>query len=225
MVCKKKHARSIHNLARIRYLYTCTAIEITKIPKFSIYFNGQLLSELRPDAFKLLSSPELLSVEIPSVPTAEDRFPEVTKLCEFSDNGDTVYSVTLPLAGLGFKNAASAIVSPLISAAFDGLNKKNSCFSFAFKASVNLSDKEHVADYYSALAAIYGSTRELDFPIDSTFTSIVDGESSLTVYLRVAPFGEKATLSTALSKEAVMKFAFEGRYAPDFSVIKELIEG
>lgn len=225
VVCKKKHARSIHNLARIRYLYTCTAIEITKTPKFSIYFNGQLLSEMRPDVFKILSAPELLNVTIPSMPTAEDSFPEVTKLCEFRDNSDTVYSVTLPLAGLGFKNAASTIVAPLISAAFDGFNKKNSNFSFAFKASINLSGNEHVSDLYSALAAIYGSTRELGFPTDSTFTSMTDGESSLTVYLRVAPFGKKATLSTALSRDAVMKFVFEGRPSPDFSVIKELIEG
>lgn len=61
--------------------------------------------------------------------------------------------------------------------------------------------------------------------IDCTHTDIKDGGSSLSVHLRVARFDKKAELSSSLSKEAFLKFAFDGCNTPDFSLIKELIEG
>lgn len=224
-VCKSKHVKTIKKAAQKAGLKTSAAFEITKNKKFKIFSGSRLLTELRHDTFKLLSSPELLEVDIPSVTDSEISLPDVIKLCEFADGGDAVYSVELPISNAGFKNAAIAVTSLFIHAAFDGLNKKNCCFSLAFNASLDLSSKESISQTYSAIASLHSLSAAIGVPIDCTHTDIKNGGSSLAVYLRVAPFNKKAVLSSSLSKEALLKFAFEGRNTPDFSLIKELIEG
>lgn len=224
-VCKNKHVKSIKKAAQKEGLEASAAFVITKDKKFRIFSGSRLLTELRHDTFRLLSSPELLEVDIPSVPDAEISLPNVIKLCEFADGGDAVYSVELPISKAGFKNAAIAVASLFIYAAFDGLNKKNSCFSLAFKASLDLSNTESISQAYSALASLHSISAEMGTTIDCTHTDIKDGGSSLAVCLRVARFDKKAELSSSLSKEAFLKFAFDSRNTPDFSLIKELIEG
>lgn len=225
VICKKKQAEKVLTLARQMGLATCTAIEIAKAPKLKLFFNRLLLSELRNDALSNIGAPKPLSVEIPQSPTGEASFPEVTRLCEFSDNGDTVYSVSLPISHYGYQNATLAVISPLVSAAFDGFNLKNSCFSLAARVSADLSSKESVSEAYSALASLHGVTSELGFPFDCISTSVTDEPSSISVLLRVAPFEKKASLSSSLSADSITKLAFAGGRRPDVSFIYDLIRG
>ena len=224
-VCKKKHAKRIQGIAQCMGLESCAAIEIPKTTKFRIYLNSHLLSEIRGELFDTARYREIFEVEIPSEQFFDAKIPEVVNLCKIEESNDLIYSVVSPLSDHSYQDVARSILSAFISAAYDGYNLKNSCFSLAFKASVNLSDKEHITQTFSSLSAVYSSVTELGLSIDCANTQLTDGAPAISVFLRVSPFGEKALLSTSLSKDSVAKLVFRGHTHPDFSVIKDLMEG
>ena len=224
VICKKIYATSICTMAVRAKLDYSTAIEISKNQGFRLYFGNHFLTEMKQDIFYFLASPHLIDVEIPDAPVTDMPLPEVRKAHELSD-GDAVYTAKVDLSACAYQASSLAVISPLISAAFDGYNKKNCGFSFAFDLKVNLDGKENTAAVYSSISSLYRAAMELGFPVESVNTALSGEAPSLSVYLRIAPHGPKATLSTEMSKETVKNFSFDGRAYPDFSIIKDLLGG
>lgn len=227
IISTPSQTQNIRARAKKAGVETCSAIAITKEMKLKITSKGITISELHPDLFKILLGTDILKVDIPKqVLTDASDFDFTRNILTLSTPGERVYTLSLPLSDseARFADAARAIFSLYISAAYDGFNAKNSDFSLAVRAALPMSDKANIGQSYAALLGIYRAVTELGTDIES-YSLSAEGEPLLSLSLRVHSFAEKATLVTDLSRGELENSLREENGLPKFALLRTLING
>ncbi len=220
---KKSSQKRLNALALKHGIEVYHPIEITKEPRVTVCSANKTLASLSSDIFRLVMRPQILDVGIP-IQSKSVAYIPVEKAYNVNETAESVYMASILLYDNreSFGNCISAILSPFISAAYDGLNTKNSTFSVALSLKLSISD---AGGSYAALLGIYRAITELGVTVEDSSVSLTDGEPSLSVALKAQTFGDITTLSTDLSPKDLFAFLAKEEKLPDFSAFLALING
>ena len=219
---KRSSKRKLNALASKNGVDIYHLIETTKQPVISVVFKRKVLASLPSDALKALMVFEALSVNIPNQFDGVVNLPH-TSVYESKETKESVYMTKVSLADPSslFLNTTNSFIAPFLASVYDGKSTENSEFSISVNA--RLSSK--VENSYAALLGIYRSITEMGVLTENPSITLTDGEPSLSVALRVHTFGESSSFETELSQNELYDSFICKQGVPDFSVLRDLING
>lgn len=220
---KRSSKKRLNKLAQKYGIEIYHPIEITKEPRITVCSSKITIASISFDILRLVMRPQILDVCIPDQSEKVAYTPSEKAYCS-KETAEAVYTSSTSFDNVSeyFLNSISAILSPFISAAYDGLNTQNSTFSIALSLRLSLNNLE---GSYAALLGIYRAITEMGVIVESSSVSLTDGEPSLSVALKAQTFGEITTLSTDLSPKDLFAFLAKNEKMPDFSAFLALING
>ena len=218
---KPKKAKKIISLAKKCNIEVCSAIKISKDNRLKVIKEEKEAFSFRSLILRGAMGASSKDIKITDqFPTKETLSAE--KICELPESNERVYMTNVLLNDeLSFSQSMSAIISPLVAAAYDGLNTLNSEFSL----SINASLPEESDRAFAALLGLYRAASELGITIESPHLSITKSSGTLAVALRVHSFKEKNLFSTPLSQDELIKMLVGEKLVPDFETLRSIING
>ena len=141
---------------------------------------------------------------------------------------DCVFSARLSPTDspLPYHSGVYGVLSPLISAASRGVNRKNGEISLSVSASLSFNDEKSIGRSLAFILGLYRAQIELSIPLVGSCIEFTDGTSS-EVTISVHGFSESPA-SLTLPSESVEGFlcgTADGDLLPNFGIIRELIDG
>lgn len=218
---KPKKAKRIISLAKKHDLEVCSAIEVSKKNKFIITSQGKEIAYFKPVILRGAMGAMAKDIKIPDQKPIS-VLPSLEKLCEMSESNEQVYKSDVVLnSESAFSESIAAIISPLVAAVYDGLNTQNSEFSISINAFLSKNDDAT----YASLIGIYRAITELGIAVENPHLSMTEGQSSLSVALRVHSFKEKTPFTASISQNDMLKKLTESALLPDFETLRALVNG
>lgn len=222
VISKKSAKKKLESLALKKGVEIYHPIEITKQPKINVVYKNIVLTSFSYDVLRGLMLFSSLDVDIPNQLDSLVSLPDVSTY-KSENTAESVYmtSVSFSSPERAFLSSINAIVSPFISAAYDGKCTKNSEFSIT----VNAKFSTKAEDSYAALLGIYRAITEMGVVVENPSITFTDSEPSISVALKVSSFGEISEASTSLSREDLYSSLLTDNKMPNFEVLRDLING
>lgn len=218
---KTKRAKKVISLAKKHGLNVCSAINISKDNRLRIMSKGSKLFSFKSVILSGAMGAVAADIKIPDQKPVS-KIPSAKKLREIPESNERVYMTDVSLnSDRAFTESISAIISPLVASAYDGLNTQNSEFSISINASLSKNDGAS----YAALLGIYRAVAELGITVENPHLSMTENQSSISVALRVHSFKEKTSFTSSLSQKDMLKVLVEDKLIPDFEVLRTIING
>lgn len=224
---KRSKIKKIKKLVGKLGLRLCSAIRTTGAPLFKLSSSSGITTSIKSNAFEMISNPKVFDITVPpQAPIAATL--DILRDKFFSSGEDTtVYTSSSELSDCAsaFADPCRLFTDAVVSAAYDGINIKNSELSLSFRLLLPFDRSKEMGSSFASILGAYRSITEIGIPVEDFHLALKAGPPSLTVSLRAHAVEKRSSLVTDIPKEEFSSRFCDKEMIPDFNAVRALING